>query len=147
MKALALKYFRKEEEKLKHKKIKKLNHESLEMSENPEPNSQRKKLNDAQLLFQLRTKMVQVKANYSSKYREDLNCILCEKEGRFKKDTQKHIMKCPTIRKEIIEQEAVHYEDLNSDILNEQIDMVKRFRKMFEVRKKLIETVNNSHRS
>ena len=73
--------------------------ESLIMAQYLEPINLRMKLSDAQLLFQLGTKMVQLKANYSSKYREDLNCIICEKEGRFQKDTQKHIMKCPIIRK------------------------------------------------
>ena len=46
-------------------------------------------------------------------------------------------MKCSIIRKEFNEQEEIHFKDLNSDILNQQINMVKRFKKMFEVRKKL----------
>ena len=117
------------------------------MAEYLEPNNLRMKLIDAQLLFQLRTKLDQVKANHSSNYKEDLNSILCEKEQRFKKDTQKHIMKCPIISRELNEPEEIHYKDLNSDILNEQINMEKRFKKMFEVRKKLIETINNPHRT
>ena len=70
-----------------------------------------------------------------------------KKKLGLEKDTQKHIMKCPIIRKELNEQEEVHYKNLNSDILNEQINMLKHFKEMFEVRKTLIETVNNPHRT
>ena len=62
--------------KLNHKKVKKLNHTKIKMADYLEPNYQNIKISDAQLLFQLKTKMVPVKANYSSSLRENLNCIL-----------------------------------------------------------------------
>ena len=58
-----------------------------------------------------------VEGNYSSSFRENMNCILCGKEERIKKDTQKHIMKCPTIVKEVKNQENIKYKDINSKIL------------------------------
>ena len=93
--ALAFKYLI--DKKLTHKKVKNI----LKKAEYLEPNYHNIKLTDAQLLFQLKTKIVNVKAHYSSSFRENLNCILCEKEGIVKRDTQKHIMKCPVIRKEL----------------------------------------------
>ena len=81
--------------------------------------------------------MVPVKANYSSSFRENLNCILCGNEGRIKKDTQKYIMKCPVIRSKSPEQKEIHYKDLKSDIIAEQLDVVKRVRNNLEIRKNI----------
>ena len=58
------------------------------MADYLEPNYHSIKISEAQLLFQLKTKMVPVKVNDSSSFRENLNCILCGNEGRIKKDTQ-----------------------------------------------------------
>ena len=74
--------------KLNHKKVKKLKHTKKEMADYLEPNYHSIKMSDARLLFQLKTKMVPVKVNDASSFRENLNCILCGNEGRIKKDTQ-----------------------------------------------------------
>ena len=66
------------EKKLTHKKVKKLEHFSLKMAEYLEPNNLKIKLTDSKLLFQLKTKMVNVKTNYSSSHKD--NCTLCAKE-------------------------------------------------------------------
>ena len=55
------------------------------MADYLETNYQHIKLADAQFLFQLKTKMVSVKGNYSNSFKENMNCVLCEKEGRIKK--------------------------------------------------------------
>ena len=80
-----------------HKKDRKLSHKSLSMSEYLEPNNFMIKQNEAKTLFQLKSKMVQVKANYSSAFKGNLNCTLCSNEGKTRKETQKHIVKCPVI--------------------------------------------------
>ena len=54
--------------------------------------------------------MVHVKANYSSSFRGDLNCSFCEKEGKLKKDTQKHMMKCPIIKKKCVAKKMLNME-------------------------------------
>ena len=108
------------------------------MAEYLEPNYHNIKLTDAQLLFQLKTKMVNVKANYSSSFRENMNCILCEKEGIVKRDTQKHIMKCPVIRKELNYPETIKYKNLKSDIIADQLRLVKQFKINFNIRQSLI---------
>ena len=61
--------------------------------------------------------MVIVKENYSSSFRENMNCILCGKEERIKKDTQKHVIKCPVIVKEVTHPENIKYKDINSKLL------------------------------
>ena len=125
------------EKKIKHKKVKKLNHSCLKMAEYLEPNNHNIKLTDSKLLFQLKSKMVNVKSNYSSSYKHNINCPLCEKEGKIGKDTQKHIIKCPIIRKTLLDQTKVNYKDLKSENVVDQLHVVKRFRMHFETRTRL----------
>ena len=66
--AMAFEYLT--DKKLKHKKVRKLNHNNLKMAEYLEPNYQNIKLADAQFLFQLKTKMVSVKGNYSNSFKD-----------------------------------------------------------------------------
>ena len=56
-------------------------------------------------------------------------------------------MKWSVIRSKSTEQKEIHYKDLNSDIIAEQLNVVKRFRNNFEIRKTLIDTLNNTKRS
>ena len=56
VKTLAFHYLT--EKKIKHKRVKKLNHSSLKMAEYLEPNNHNIKLSDSKLLFQLKSKMV-----------------------------------------------------------------------------------------
>ena len=128
------------EKKLRHKKVKKLNHSGLKMAEYLEPNNYNIKLTDSKLLFQLKSKMVNVKVNYSSNHKENMNCPLCEKDGKIRNDTQKHIIKCPVIRKILTPQVKVKYTDLKSENVLDQLQIVKRFRMNYDIRKRLTNT-------
>ena len=55
-------------------------------------------------------------------------------------------MKCPVIRSKSPEQKEIHYKDLKRDIIAEQLDVVKRVRNNLEIRKALIDTLNNTKR-
>ena len=44
------------------------------------------------------------------------------------------------------EQKEIHYKDLKSDIIAEQLDVVKRVRNNLELQKTLIDTLNNTKR-
>ena len=67
-----------------------------------------------------------------------MNCILCEKEAKIKRDTHKHVMKCPVVLKEVTYQENNQYKDLKSDILTEQINLVKQSRIIYKTREMLM---------
>ena len=67
-----------------------------------------------------------------------MNCTLCEKEGKVKRDRQKHIMKCPEIRKELNNQETIKYKNLKSDIITDQLCLVKQLRIHYKIREKFI---------
>ena len=107
------------------------------MAEYLELNYHNIKLTDAQLLFPLKTKMVNVKANNASSFRENMNCIFCEKEGIVKRGTQKHIMKCPVIRKEMNYPETIKYKIFKSDIIGYQLRLVKQFKINFNIKQSL----------
>ena len=64
--------------------------------------------NDAQLLFKLRTRMANFKANFKNG-NPDLSCFLCTNEDR-----QEHILTCDTIVKEIPEAMNVTYNTIFS---------------------------------
>ena len=87
---LALKYLHKK--KLKHKEVRKLIHNKIQMSEYLEPNKHEIKIKEAQQLIKLRSKMTNVKTNYSGSYKNNLNCDLCKNEGTERRDTQKHTL-------------------------------------------------------
>ena len=105
------------------------------MAEYLEPNNLNVKLTDSKLLFQLKTKMVNVKANYSSSHKANLDCNLCDEEGKKRKDTQKHLLKCPVIRRELSDHIKVNYKDITSDNLSEQLEVVKCVERNLEIRK------------
>ena len=126
------------EKKIKHKKVKKLNHSRLEMAGYLEPNNHNIKLSESRLLFKLKTKMLNVKANFSSSHKENMNCTLCETEGVNIKDTQKHIIKCPVIRKTLPDHIKVKYKDLKSESVAEQLQVVRCVSRNFETRIRLL---------
>ena len=47
---------------------------------------------EKQLLFKLRTRMIHVKGNYSSMYKDDISCDLCNTNSV---ESQEHILVCP----------------------------------------------------
>ena len=66
---------------MKHKKVKKNIHTKLKMAEYLESNNLNINQNEAKTLFQLKLKMVDVKANFPSGLNYDIDCTLCDHEG------------------------------------------------------------------
>ena len=65
--------------------------------------------------------MVDVKANFPTAFNNHIICKLCDKEGNIRKDTQKHMLKCPVIRRTKSANEEIKYKYLKSDILEDNI--------------------------
>ena len=74
-----------------------------------------------------------------------MNCILCEKDGRKKIDTQKHIIKCPAIQKVVKNQINIKYKHLTSNILTEQINLAKQLRINYKIRETLMNEAEQKH--
>ena len=90
-------------------------------------------LNEKKLLFSLRTKMLRLKANFSSMFGNVLTCSLCKEVNSI--ETECHLLKCSFIIKDKMienEMQQVAYEDVFSDIAK-QTKVVKVFKKIMNI--------------
>ena len=78
---------------------------------------------ETKLLFALRSRTLEgIRANFPNMYKENLNCPLnCwSQDEQIQKDTQQHILVCPTISSKFKSAEtsfgAIRYEDIFSDV-------------------------------
>ena len=76
---------------------------------------------EKQLLFKLRTRMIHVKGNYSSMYKDDMSCHLCNTNSV---ESQEHLLVCQSLT-HLNESHSVKYMDIYSDNLDKQIAAVK----------------------
>ena len=78
---------------------------------------------DARLLFKFRTRMYSVKANFSTKYENNMLCDLCTSA----ECTQQHLLQCPVIKEFIpeIKSSTVKYEYLFGNI--EEMKQIVKF--------------------
>ena len=87
-------------------------------------------LEEKQLLFNLRVRMIEVKCNFKSKHGEDLLCSLCQTNSE---ESQEHVLICPAL----VPHHAattVQYKDI-FDSLEKQIVAVKHWSKLMSIRK------------
>ena len=75
---------------------------------------------EVNLLHALRSRSINVKHNFSSKYRNDMSCPLCS-TGM---DDQQHILDCSVLKKKLVTKEAANnkvvYEDIFEDYLQQK---------------------------
>ena len=88
-------------------------------------------LQQKQLLFNLRYRMVLVKCNYKRKYEENLFCTLCDTQAE---ESQEHLLVCPALLEEIVEDKTVKYLDIFGP-LEKQVKAVRYLSQIISVRK------------
>ena len=113
--------------------------EKLSKLKNMSPNYQLKEYlttnrlstSEKQLLFKLRTHMIPVKCNFSSMYKDDLSCRLCD----FNTDeSQEHVLICPTLATHS-NVDSVKYMDIYDDQnLEKQVNAVKYWSTLMKTR-------------
>ena len=87
------------------------------------------------LLFKLRIWMVPVKANFSSRFKDNLQCDMCADKNS--EESQMHLLHCkylldhPDLKLEIL---TIRYDDIFKD-LQSQIKAIKVLKKIMSVRK------------
>jgi len=89
------------------------------------------------LLFSLRTRSVDVKTNYKSKYKFNMQCRLCEKF----EDSEKHYLECEKMLANIgsnFDLTRAKYENIFSSDLKDQISITKIYEQIFKTRTKLL---------
>ena len=75
--------------KKSHSKVKNVEHGRITIQKYLQPNSAKMTKEEAQLIFQLRCQVTNVKTNFKRKY-ENLECRSCKSE----EESQKHLIEC-----------------------------------------------------
>ena len=93
---------------------------------------------EVNLLHALRSRSINVKHNFSSKYRNDMSCPLCS-TGR---DDQQHILDCSVLKNKLVSKEAANnkvvYEDIFEDYLRQK-EVTHLFAKLLKIRNSLLD--------
>ena len=125
-KQVAFKYLMKK--KSTHSKLDDLKYTELKIQPYLSTNALFK--DDAQLLFKLRTRMADFKANFKNG-NIDLTCFSCPSEDR-----QDHILTCDLITSNIPEASTVKYETIFSNKPHKMLDTIKVIKKALQYREK-----------
>ena len=120
-------------EKLKKTKVMNISYEKFGIQEylvSPEMETREKKL-----LFQMRTRMVDLKANYKNGH-ADISCPLCGTS----EDNQKHVLECSTLLKNtaFVTDGCLAYSDIFSNEVKKQAAVTRTFSELWNKRKKEI---------
>ena len=88
---------------------------------------------EKQLLFLMKTRMNNLKWNYKSKYKNNLDCSLCRQNVQ---ESEAHLLQCDELTTELRicdEMKEVKYEDIYGS-LQEQVRAVKLWKRIFKIR-------------
>ena len=120
-------------EKLKMSKIMYVKHIKFEFQKYLNPSVL--DIDEAKLMFQLRSRMVDVKVNYSNRY-EDTLCPVCDVEN----DTQEHVFKCTKLlqSKNILVASDILYTDIFKSDVKKQSAALRMFKCLWTERKKIM---------
>ena len=120
----------------RHSKVMDINHQSLNMQLYLEPNGMN--IQESKFLFALRSRMVDVRANYREKHFITL-CPGCKLE----EETQEHLLRCINLKETgTVTSTNPEYQDLFSCNLHKQVNMARILRTQFKLRNK-----KNNHSS
>ena len=93
---------------------------------------------EVNLLHALRSRSINVKNNFSSKYRNDRSCPLCSNVI----DDQQHILDCDVLKNKLKSREAANnkvvYEDIFGDYLKQK-EVTHLFAKLINIRDSLVD--------
>ena len=93
---------------------------------------------DCQLLFELRSRMLDVKTNFSNLYDNDTRCRTCRQDGAV--EDEEHLLHCDALASENMDQE-VKFEFVYGDI-DKQIRAIKVFKAVLRKRNFLLKFNN-----
>ena len=131
-KAIAVKAFQDLNDiKLKHSKVMHIVHAKLEMQNYFKPC--KLTIKETKFAFHARTRMVRVKKNYG----QNQNCPLCKGDVE---DSQPHLLVCEMlVPKNTIVDEMPKYEDLFSENISKQINLIQILHTNFLKRTKMLQ--------
>ena len=94
---------------------------------------------DVELLFSLRTRMIDVRKNFPSNYNNQIGCRLC----MVQVEDQKHILKCEKLVARVKIPVDIEYEDIFKSV-EKQKEILKVFKELLRTRELLL---NTSHQT
>ena len=116
-----------------HSKVMNIIHERLEIQGYLKPNKSKMKMEEAQEIFRMRSRVADVKTNFKAKY-ESFECDVCKKE----EETQKHVIECTEINKGKQENETLpDYEELFKRNVKNQVLIARHFLENMKMRNKV----------
>ena len=116
-----------------HSKVMNIIHERLEIQGYLKPNKLKMKMEEAQEIFRMRSRVADVKTNFKAKY-ESFECDVCKKE----EETQKHVIECTEINKGKQENETLpDYEELFKRNVKNQVLIARHFLENMKMRNKV----------
>ena len=123
-------------EKAKLSKIKDVPHSELKIQNYLQPLAL--DVQDSKLLFQLRSRMVEVKTNFRNKY-SDISCPVC----KLTEDTQQHVMECTILlsRSNIMVSDMTRYSHIFSEDIEKQKVALQTFKSFCNDRKDYLKTI------
>ena len=117
--------------KAKHSKVRHIEHTEMRMQDYLRP-VDNISIDEAKFLFQLRTRMVDVKTNYEGKYK-DLMCPACN----LVEDTQSHLLECVKLSDKDLVDKVPEYDDLFSKDLKTKVITSRILRQRYHRRKEI----------
>ena len=120
-------------EKLKMSKIMYVEHEKFQFQKYFQPSGS--SIDEVKLLFQLRSRMVDVRINFKNKY-DDTLCPLCKAAD----DSQEHVFSCTklTTNKNFLIDGDIEYSHIFHSDVKKQLPSVRMFNSLWIERKKLL---------
>ena len=119
------------QKKESHSKVRFIKHERLEMQNYLKPNELKIKLEEAQEIFKMRSRVSDVKTNFKGKY-ENFECEICKDEY----ETQQHIIECKEINKNRKEEKILpKYKELYKRNVKNQVSIVRHFLENMKMKK------------
>ena len=104
------------------------------------------KIDDKRLMFKIRNRLIDVKANYRGKYKDDLSCRLC----KAAEESQPHLFTCEKILSDNMlrdELKGFTYTDIFSTNLKIQAHMIDIWNKILKLRSQMLNHTNNEDSS
>ena len=100
------------------------------------PNESKIKLEEAQEIFKMRSRVSNVKTNFKGKY-QSFECMVCKIEDETEDETQQHIIQCKEINK--IRKDRIkppEYEGLYENNVEKQVNLVWHFLENVKIKEK-----------
>ena len=113
--------------KISHTKVKYVKHENIKMQKYLQANSCKITQEEAQLIFKLRSRTINVKRNLKGMY-DNLDCTACGTE----EETQEHVLKCKELNKNR-ENNNIEYEKLFNGTVNDKLMIAKAFKENYDL--------------